>query len=168
MAKTTGFDSQVYVEVGNGYRQRRVASVPFIVAHDRAAIDTESHILADMIVSENATSMKKAIFVAPCNGRILKVSVNAVQFPTNATGTYSIDVYKAVIGNTDVSVLGAVIAIDNATDNTAQHGTLSSVSGAIDIIEGQLVYALIAMSNNACTALSDGAVVSVEWRPTES
>ena len=72
-----------------------------------------------------------------------------------------------MIGDTDLSVLSAVIAIDNETDETAVHGTVLSTASST-FIEGQLIYVQLAMSNNACTAKTDGAVATIEWRPTEA
>jgi|SRR3989338_6793103 len=164
MAKTAGYWDKIYVEVGRGYRQRRIVSVPFIMAEDRATIDTESHLLADVIRN---TTIQKSAFIAPCSGQVLKVSINATTYPTNAAGDYTVDVYKAVIGDTDLSVLSAVIAIDNETDETAVHGTVLSTASST-FIEGQLIYVQLAMSNNACTAKTDGAVATIEWRPTEA
>lgn len=168
MAKTTNNKDLVYVEVGDGKRARRIVSVPFIMAEDRAAIDADSHLLADCIRAETgATARIKSAFIAPCKGKVIKVSVNAKTYPVNAAGTYSVDVYKAVIADSDVSVLNAVIAVDNQTDETAVHGTLSQTAGAVDFIEGQLIYVSLDMSNNACTAISDAAVCTIEWMPTE-
>ena len=168
MAKTTGQKDKVYVEAGEGIRSRRIVSVPFIMAEDRAAIDVDSHLLADCIRNETgATARKKPIFIAPCKGRILKVSVNAKTWPVNAAGTYSVDIQKAVIGASDVSVLNSVIEVDNLTDETASHGTLSTTSGAINFIEGQEIYVQIDLSNNAVTARSESALCTIEWRPTE-
>ena len=169
MAKTTGNKDQVYVEVGEGKRARRIASVPFIIAQDRATIDTDSHLLADLITAENATAVNKAIFIAPCKGKIIKVSANAVAYPDNgqAATTITIDVLKAVIADTDVSVLSSALAIEGGTANTAIHGTLSTTSGALDFLEGQLIYAQADVSNNSITPRSDGLVVTVEWYPTE-
>src|SRR3990167_226783 len=165
--KTTNFDDKVYVEVGRGYRQRRIASVPFILADARTNMTAPNHVLADGIPGE--TSFNKAIMVAPCNGEILKVSVNAAAFPVNggAAGTITADVYKAVIGAANLSVLSATISLENSTAETAVHGTVLSTN-ASTFIEGQLIYAQIAISADAITTRSNGAEVTIEWRPTEA
>ena len=102
-------------------------------------------------------------------GKIIKVSANAVAYPDNgqAATTITIDVLKAVIADTDVSVLSSALAIEGGTANTAIHGTLSTTSGALDFLEGQLIYAQADVSNNSITPRSDGLVVTVEWYPTE-
>ena len=51
----------VYVETGDGKRQRRIASVPFILADARTNMTAPNHILADGIPGE--TSFNKGIFV---------------------------------------------------------------------------------------------------------
>ena len=167
MAKTINNKDFVYVETGDGKRQRRIASVPFILADARTNMTAPNHILADGIPGE--TSFNKGIFVAPCKGKILKVSVNALAFPVNggAANTITADVYKAVIADTDISVLSSAISIENSTSETSVHGTLSTTSGVTSFLEGQLIFAQIALSADAITTRSSGAEVTVEWMPLE-
>jgi len=168
MAKTTGYNDLVYAEIGSGVRQRKITSIPFILANVRTNMTAPNHVLADAIPGE--TSFGKGVFIAPCRGRILKVSVNAAAFPVNggAANTITVDVQKAVIGDSDVSVLASPIEIENSTAETALHGTLSATSGAIDFIEGQEIYAIVAVSADAITTRSDGAVITIEWMPLEN
>jgi len=169
MAKTVNSKDTIYAETGLGRRARRIVSVPFILADARTDMVDPNHILANMITSENATPVNIYAFTAPCKGRILKVSTNATVYPVNgqAASTITVDVYKAVIADTDVSVLSSPIGIEGGTAETASHGTLSTTSGAINFIEGQEIYVQIDLSNNAVTARSESALCTIEWRPTE-
>ena len=163
MARTTDREARVIDQCARGRRTRYVYFVPVIMALNRTAIDADSHILADVIDGE--VSVNKAVFVAPCVGKIVRCFANAVTFPTTA-GAATIKFTKAVIGGTDVD-LCSTIDVDNPTDETAIDGTLSTTVGALDLIEGQLVYAVIALSA-ITSAISDAMIAGVEFVPTDT
>lgn len=168
-ARTTDKDARLIAQLATGKYLRYIAEVPFIVAEDRAAIDTESHFLADVIGSAGAAN--KAVFIAPCACKVVRVYANALAFVDNAAGgSTSAIFYKAVIGDTDVA-LNSALAIGAATVPTAEtaiDGTLSTTSSDLDLIEGQLVYVTVTNSAHAVDARTDGLVLGLEWYPTDT
>lgn len=161
-ARTQDPDARLIEQCSQGRRVRYVASKPAILALDRTAIDTDSHILADVIDGE--TSCLIPIFVAPCKAEVVRCFVNAVTYPTTS-GAATVVFTKAVIGDTDIA-LNTAIDIDAPTAETAIDGVLSTTSGALDLLEGQLVYAVVALSATT-SAKSDGLVLAVEWLPKD-
>jgi hypothetical protein len=139
-----------------------------MVAEDRAAIDTDSHLLADVI---RAGTVNKGIFIAPCNGKVTRICTNAIAYVDMATsGTATAKVAKAVIGGSDVDIC-ATIAIGAATVPTAEtaiDGVLSTTAGAVSFITGQLIYAVLVVSNHAVSVIPEALTLSVEWTPTDS
>ncbi len=160
--RTADSDARLIEQCSQGRRIRNVASVPVIFAKDRATIDTDSHLLATIIDGE--TSCTVPMFVAPCAAEVVRCYVNAVTFPTTS-GAATVKASKAVIGTTDVD-LCSTISVDDPTDETAIDGTLSTTSGALNLVEGQLVYATLALSATT-SARSDSLVVCVEWVPKD-
>ena len=162
--KTTSHESRLVYQCGKGHRRREVARCKLIVANARTNMTDPNHSVADVIIND---SCNKGIFIAPCAAKIERIYVNANVYPTNAAGTVTVKCTKAVIADTDVDLCTA-LAIDNNTDETAYDATLSTTSGALDLLEGQLVYVVCAVSNNAIVARSSGLIVNLEWRPTEA
>ena len=160
--KTTNHESKLVYQCGKGFRIRKVEFAPCILALDRLAIDANSHLLADIIDGE--TSVNIPIFIAPCAGIVERVFVNAVSYPSTA-GAATIIAYKANIGAADTA-LNTAIDIDNPTAETAIDGALGTTA-ARTLLEGQLVYALVALSA-ATTVRSDSLLICVEWRPLEA
>ena len=162
MARTRNKEARIVEQCARGRVTRYLSFVPVILADTRVAIDTESHILADII--DGQISANKAVFIAPCNGKVVRCYVNAITYPST-TGAATIKFTKAVIGGADVD-LCATIDIDNPTAETSIDGVLVTTAGVLDLIEGQLVYAVIALS--ATTSVrSDGLVAGIEWVPTD-
>ena len=168
MAHTKSSDpaSKLTREINRGYRSRRIKEVPILWAADRTAQDADSSPVADVIDSE---TIQKAIMIAPCKGKILRVYTNALAYPTSAGATKTVTVKKAVIGGADVGFLSAVLGVEAAAQTavTACDGTLSTSAGALEFDEGQLIYAEAASDATATTAKSNGFVVGIEWVPTE-
>ena len=152
MGKQTDFKDQIWWQSGKGYRARRIATSQSISN-----------------VTQNQTD-SYAIFVAPCACRVTKISANAIAFVDMDTGgTAPTTVYKANIGAADTALCTAM-ALGSATVPTAEteiEATLSTTSGALDLIEGQLVYASIATSNHVVDVDPSALVIQVEWMPTE-
>jgi hypothetical protein len=159
---TTNNDARIISQCARGRRIRNIATASAILAADRAAIDTDSHILANIIDGE--TSCTIPLFVAPCDATVVRCFVNAKAYPTTS-GAATVTFSKAVIGGSDVA-LNTAIDIDNPTAETAIDGVLSTTAGALSLVEGQLVYATVALS--ATTAVrSDSLVLCVEWIPND-
>ena len=168
--KSTDPSSKLTREINRGYRSRRIKEVGFIVAGTRTNMTAPNHAVADVIASgiANNETTRKSIMIAPCSGKILRVYTNACVYPVSGGGTQTLNVKKAVVGAADVSALASVISImQPAADETAFDGTLSTVANALDFEEGQLIYAEVALSNNAITTRSDALIVGIEWTPTE-
>ena len=156
-ARTTDWEATLLEQTARGRRVRYCYHVPLLLAVDRT-----NEPVADLIDGE--VSVNKAAFVAPCAGKVVRVTVNAVTFPTTS-GAATVKATKAVIGGTDVDLCTA-IDIDNPTDETAIDATLSSTAGALNLIQGQLVYVVAALS--ATTSVdSSGLVVMIEFVPTD-
>ena len=160
--RSTDSDATIVKQCGRGRRVRYIYSVPIIMAADRVTIDADSHVLATVIYGE--TSNNVGVFVAPCKGEVVRCYVNAVTYPITS-GAATIKFTKAVIGGTDID-LCSTIDVDNPTDETAIDGTLSTTSGALDLVEGQLVYCVAALSATT-SAISDGMVACVEFVPKD-
>lgn len=161
--KTTDPSSKLNREINRGYRSRRIKEVQLILAKDRAAIDSDSHLLADLIDGE--VSCNKAVMIAPCKGKILRCYVNALQYPSTS-GAATITFKKAVIGGSDVSLNTAIDVNDPMDDPTAIDGVLSTTAGALEFDEGQLIYVVAALSATT-SEKSDGMIAGIEWVPTE-
>jgi hypothetical protein len=170
--RSTDNDAKIMVQMARGRRTRYVQTIPIIVAQDRAAIDTDSHYLADAIKGDTAGSaVTKGIFAAPCDGKVVRIWINASVYPTMASGAASVKVSKAVIGTTDVDLCSVISVGKTTPPNTAEtaiDGTLSTTAGALNIITGQLVYATIDVANQNVSTISQNLVLNVEWVPTDS
>ncbi len=167
MAKTANDLARFLNQCANGYRTRLCAFVPVIVALDRTANNGVSHPLADAINSE---TLQKAMIVMPQAGTVVRCFANADLYATQAAGgTATARLYKAVIGASDVALCAAFnIGADvPPTAKTAQNGTLSTVAGALDVLEGQEVYVELAVSADAVSACTAAGVVGIEYYPTE-
>ena len=169
-ARTTDWEATILEQTARGRRTRYCYSVPLIAAEDRAAIDTDSHILADAIKN---TAVNKGIFIAPCKGKIVRVTANALAFAECAAGgTITAQCKKAVIGGTDVALNTAITVSGESgsvpTAETAIDGTLSSTAGALDVIQGQLVYVVLTVSNHTVDVRTDGMTVEIEFVPTDA
>jgi hypothetical protein len=149
-------------QLAKGYRTRYVVQQPVSIATARGAVDATNDPVADVIRAETKLM---AIMIAPCDSKILRCFVNADQFPVQGT-TVTVKFSKAVVGG-DVD-LTAATTIDNLTVKVAVDFALVATAGVQDLVEGQLVYATIVVSNNAVTAKSIGLSIGVEYMPTEA
>jgi len=162
-AVTKDSDARILEQCAQGRRTRYVASQPAILAADRLAIDANSHFLATVIDGE--TSANVPIFTAPCAAEVVRCYVNALTYPTTS-GAATVRFYKANIGATDDD-LCAAIDIDAATAETAIDGVMVTVASELALLEGQLVYAVVALSATT-SAISDALVLCVEWVPKDT
>jgi len=153
MAKQTNPEDRIISQCGRGYRQRRIATSMAISNVTQAQTDNYS------------------IFIAPCISRVLKISANAIAFVDMAvSGTCVATVYKANIATSDTA-LGSGMAVGAATVPTAEteiEDVLSTTSGVLDLIEGQLVYVAVVTSNHVVDVDPSGLIFQVEWRPNET
>lgn len=166
--RTTNKDARIVEQCARGRRVRNTSIVPFIVANARTNMTDPNHSFADVISNDTAN---KAAFVAPCVCKVIRCSANALTFPTTAAGgSVTLKFTKAVIGGTDVDLCtaGAVGGASPPTAETAVDATLSTTAGALDLVEGQLVYAVILVSNHAISARSSGLVGMIEWVPLDT
>ena len=155
--RTTDDDARMLEQCSRGRRVRYIYNCQILMAVDRT-----NEPVADCIDGE---TVNKAIFVAPCDGKVVRVYANAKAFPTTS-GAATVKATKAVISGSDVD-LCSTIDLDNPTDETAIDGTLSTTSGALDLVEGQLVYAVLALSATT-SADGEGMIVCVEFVPTDT
>ena len=161
-AKTNIPDARILEQCAQGRKIRNVAVCPVIIAKDRAAIDTDSHILATVIDGE--VSVNVPIFTAPCAAKITRIYTNAKTYPTTS-GASAVICYKAVIGTSDTA-LNSSLSITGLTAETAYDATLVTTSGVTSLIEGQLVYAIVSLSATT-SARSDAFSICVEWMPMD-
>ena len=168
-ARTANNDARVIEQCTSGRRVRNVSYVPMIVANARTNMVDPNQILADSIQS---STVNKAIFCAPCVCEVVRCFVNATNYiECAAGGTVTTKMTKAVIGDTDVD-LCSTIAISGEsglvpTAETAIDGTLSTTSGALDLLDGQLVYGITVVSAHNVNARSGGLILCVEWVPKD-
>ena len=168
MTRTTNDEAQVLYQCARGYRTRHTNFVPIIVANARTTMVDPNHVLADVILN---TTANKAVFIAPCNCKVVRCYVNAGTYATQAAGgTTTVKLTKAVIAGTDVDLCSTItVGSDSVpTAETAIDGTLSTTSGALDLVEGQLVYAVMVVSNHNVTDRSEDMIVGIEWVPKDS
>lgn len=159
-AKTTDARSQWSRELALGARMRHMQSCKFIIAGARTNNTAPNHHKATIIPSETRVI---PIMIAPCDGKILRISYCAQVVP--AGGTLMMTPTKSLIADTDVALATALSA--EQTNDTTVDFALVTTAGYLDFIEGQLIYLSIAASADAITTRSEGAIVTVEWMPTE-
>ena len=173
MTKVIERKERIMDQLGKGYRTRYVEFVEVIVAQDRTDDSSaDSDKLADAIKNEQA--MYKGLFVAPCNGRILRCFANALQWPGNAaagalTGTW----YKSTpTAETALTVALSLEAAGN-TAKTAVDATPAAgwgdnrTLGINDMNEGEMVRLVIAVANADVLTKSENMVLGIEFMPTE-
>lgn len=167
--RTKDPDARLIEQCSQGRRVRYIADAPIIVGQARTNMTDPNHILADSIQN---TTVNKGVFIAPCTCEVVRCYVNAGTFVTSAAGgSVTVKFTKAVIATTDVD-LCSTITIGAPTGSvptgeTAIDGVLSTTSGALDLIEGQLVYAVVVVSDHAVTDRSEHLLVAIEWLPKD-
>ena len=170
--RTTNKDARIIAQCSSGKYIRRVETVCFSVALDRATNVDPRLIMASVIQNEAAV---KGIFTAPCDGKVLSVYANGSPYVDMAAGgTVYVQVRKAVIGGSDITLTtGSGILVGEATLGTAitsdvaNDGTLSATSSDLDLLSGQHVYATLTVSNHAVDARGF-ITVNVEWMPSDA
>jgi len=164
--RSTDNDARLIEQLARGRRTRYTQSLGFSVAEDRATNDTDSLIMADAIKNE---TLVKAFFVAPCDGKVVRIVANGSPFIDMATsGTVTAKLTKAVIGGSDTD-LCSTIAIGAATVptlDTAIDAVLSTTATDLDLLNGQHVY-LTAVVSNHTVSLIGYVTVTMEWVPTD-
>jgi hypothetical protein len=158
--RTLQAKSQWSRELALGARMRRLAEAKFIIAGARTNNTAPNAAKATVIPSETVVV---PIMIAPCAGKVERLSFIAQVVPVG--GTLSMTVKKAVIGAADVNLSTALSP--EQTNDTAEDFVLSTVAGALEFDEGQLIFVSIAADAAAITTRSHGAMVQLEWRPTE-
>ena len=163
---TTNNDSLLLTECSSGFRSRRVVEKSLIIASARTNNTAPARIMADLIQNETGIY---GVFVAPCNGKVLRITANGTPFADMAAGgSVTAKLTKAVIGGTDVD-LCSTIAIGDATVptlDTAIDAVLSTTAGALDLLNGQHVYLTVAVSNHAVDTAVAYVTIAMEWLPT--
>jgi len=164
-ARTTDSDARLIEQCSQGRRVRNIYSIPLIIAAARTNMTDPNHALADAIQNQTIT---KGVFVAPCAGKITRCYVNAGTYATCDTGgSATVKMTKAVIGTTDVDLCSTIgvgaVSGSVPTAETAIDGTLSTTSGALNLVEGQLVYATLAVSDHAITDRSENLIAAIEF-----
>lgn len=144
-----------------GRKIRNIVCKPILVDTDRS-----THPRATAIKAETEIL---PFFVAPCACKVIRVTANGTPFVDMATsGTVVVKLTKAVIGDSDVD-LCSNITIGSATVptlDTAIDATLSTTSGALNLLEGQHVYGTLTVSNHDCDA-AGYVTLMMEWVPTD-
>ena len=171
MAHTRSIDSDAPItkQCARMRRIRNVAKVPLIAAQARTNMTDPNHVLGTAIKN---TSEVVGMFVAPCKAEVVRCYANAGTFATCASGgTVTVKATKGVIGDTDVDLCSTITVSGESgsvpTAETAIDGTLSTTTGALDLVEGQLVYATLAVSNHDITDRTEHLAFCVEWIPKD-
>jgi hypothetical protein len=153
-------------QCSQGRKIRNIQSKGFSVATDRAANDADSLLMADVIRAETEIF---GFFVAPCDCKVVRVYANGSPFVDSNGGTGTAKLTKAVIAGVDVDLCSTIaIGADTVpTLDTAIDAVLSTTSGALNLLEGQHVYATVAISNHAVEAVGY-VTLCMEWVPTDS
>ena len=159
-ARSTDNDALLIEQCSRGRRVRYIYPRAVIVAADRTAQDADSSPVADVIDGETALIL---MFVAPCDGKFVRGTVNASTYPVTS-GAATVTFYKTVSGGD--TALTAAININNPTAETAIDGTLVVTSGVTDLVEGQIVYASIAVSATT-SAKSSALGIEAEFVPVD-
>jgi hypothetical protein len=153
-------------QCSNGLRVRNVNTIDFIVAHERTNNVAPARIMADVIAGETEI---KGVFIAPCACKVVRIWANGTPFIDNdVLETSTVKLTKAVIGGSNVD-LCSNITIGSATAPTSDtpiDATLSTTSGALDLIDGQHVYATITVDTPVETAVAY-ITVGIEWVPVD-
>ena len=168
--RTKNDDARMLEQCSRGRRVRYVATVPVIVANARTNMVDPNHAIADVIKND---TVNKAVFCAPCDCKVVRVYTNAKAFVECAAGgTVTAKATKAVIGDTDVDLCDTIAISGESgsvpTAETAIDGTLSTTSGALNLVEGQLVYVVVVVSNHDVDARSDALEICMEWVPKDN
>lgn len=167
MAHTKSADSNARIieQCTQGRKLRYIYAIPLIAAQTRNDMSSPDNMLADAIKSTTAC---KGVFAAPCAGKVVRVYANALTYATcAASGTVTVKATKggAVDLNTAFNVSGEAGSVP--VSDTAIDGVLSTTAGALDLVEGQLVYATLVVSAHNITTCTDGLNLNVEFAPTE-
>ena len=166
-ARTSNKDSRVIEQCSRGRRVRNIVTLPFIVAEARTNNTGANRIMADAIKAETEV---KGFFVAPCASKVTRIYANGTPFvDMDTSGTVTVKLTKAVIGASDTD-LCSTITIGSATVptlDTAIDAVLSTTAGALDLIEGQHVYATIVVSNHTVQTAPAYITLCMEWIPMD-
>ena len=168
MARSKDKDARLIEQLARGRRTRYTASVDFTVGEARTNNTAPNRLLADIIKNETE---KFGVFVAPCACKVVRISANGSPFVDLDTGgTVVAKMTKNVVGATDVD-LCSNITIGSATAPTAGtvlDGTLSTTAGALDLTEGQHVYATVVVSNHTVETAVAYISLMLEYVPTDA
>jgi hypothetical protein len=161
-------NARVIEQCAQGRRIRNIVCKGISIAQDRSSNVAPGRIMATVIKSETEII---PIFTAPCKCKVVRVYANGTPYADMASGgSVTAKMTKAVIGTSDVD-LCSTIAIGAATVptlDTAIDAVLSTTSGALDLLEGQNVYATIAVSaHNVDTAVAY-VTLALEWIPMDN
>lgn len=168
-ARTTDVEATLLKQCARGRRARNVAKVSLIAALARTNMTDPNHAIADVIKNE---TFYKAVFIAPCVCKVVRVFTNARAYcECAAGGTVVVKAQKTVIGGTDLDLCSDITISGESgsvpTADTAIDGTLATTAGYLDLIEGQLVIVKVVVSDHNVDACSDALEVYVEWAPMD-
>ena len=167
MARTIDKAARIVEQCARGRRIRNIQSLGFTVAAARTTNVAPNHTMADLIQNETEVF---GFFVAPCACKVLRIVANGTPFVDMATGgSVTAKLTKAVIGGADVD-LCSTIAIGAETvpaTDTPIDATLSSTDGALDLIDGQHIYATVVVSNHAVETAVAHITLAMEWIPMD-
>jgi len=164
---TNSPDARIIEQCTQGRKIRNVASFGFSVGAARTNNTAPNRIMADLIQGETE---RIPVFVAPCNCKVLRIYANGTPFiKNNGAETSTLKLVKAVIADTDVDLNTTItIGLGTApTTDTAIDAVLSTVSGALDLLEGQHVYATVVVGATVETAVAY-VTGNMEWVPTDT
>ena len=166
--RTTDPDARVIDQCSKGRRTRYVVSKSFIIAGARTNNTAPNRIMADLIQNETEIF---GVFVAPCAAEVIRITANGTPFADMAAGgTATAKLTKAVIGGSDLD-LCSTIAIGAATvptADTAIDAVLATTAGYLDLLEGQHVFATVAVSNHTVDTAVAYITLEMEWMPKDA
>lgn len=168
MARSKDKDARLIEQLARGRRTRYTASVNFSVAEARTNNTAPNRIMADAIKNETVI---KPVFVSPCNCKVVRIVANGSPFvDLDVGGSTNVKLTKDVIGAADVDLCSniAVGAATVPTLGTAIDGTLSTTANALDLLDGQHVYATIVVSNHTVETAVAYVTVTLEYVPTDA
>jgi len=169
MARSKDKDARLIEQLARGRRTRYTASKSFSVGEARTNNTAPNRITADVIRNETE---RLPIFVAPCACKVVRIVANGTPFvDLDTAGSTTAQVTKAVIGAADVNLLASTIAIGAATVptlDTAIDGVLSATASDLELIDGQHVYATVAVSNHTVETAVAYITLTVEYVPTDA
>ena len=164
--RSTDNDARLIEQLARGRRTRYVVSKSIIIGNARTNNTAPNRIMADAIAGETYIF---GLFVAPCDGKVVRITANGTPFIDNDTAeTSTVKLTKAVIGAADIDLCTNITVGDVTvpTLDTAIDAVLSTTATDLNLLNGQHVYGTLVVGATVQTAVSY-VTVEMEWCPTD-